>query len=96
LDRLKDYGTLKAIGATNGYVTKLILMQSFLFAIIGFIIAQLLLIGFQKGVASAGLVLSFPPILILGLFLVTLFISMGGSLFAIRKINSVEPASVFR
>lgn len=96
LDRLKDYGTLKAIGATNGYVTKLILMQSFLFAIIGFVIAQLMLFGFQKGVASAGLVLNFPPILVLGLFLVTLFISMGGSLFAIRKINGVEPASVFR
>jgi putative ABC transport system permease protein len=96
LDRLKDYGTLKAIGATNGYVTKLILMQSFLFAVVGFIIAQLLLFGFQKGVAGAGLILNFPPILILGLFLVTLFISMGGSLFAIRKINSLEPASVFR
>ncbi|WP_448960127.1 ABC transporter permease [Larkinella arboricola] len=96
LDRLKDYGTLKAIGATNGYVTKLILMQSFLFAIMGFVIAMLLLVGFQKGVAGAGLILNFPPIFVLGLFLVTLFISMGGSLFAIRKINSVEPASVFR
>ncbi len=96
LDRLKDYGTLKAIGATNGYVTKLILMQSFLFAVVGFIIAQLMLFGFQKSVANAGLVLNFPPLLILGLFLVTLFISMGGSLFAIRKINGVEPASVFR
>lgn len=96
LDRLKDYGTLKAIGATNGYVTRLILMQSFLFAVIGFIIAILLLFGFQKAVVGAGLVLHFPPVLILGLFVVTLFISMGGSLFAIRKINSVEPASVFR
>lgn len=96
LDRLKDYGTLKAIGATNGYVTRLILMQSFLFAVIGFLIAVLLLFGFQKGVEGAGLVLNFPPLLVLGLFIVTLFISMGGSLFAIRKINSVEPASVFR
>jgi putative ABC transport system permease protein len=96
LDRIKDYGTLKAMGATNGYVRRLILVQSFLFAIIGFVFALLLLFGFSKGVASAGLVVKFTAIELLGLFLVTFIISVGGSLFAIRKINSVEPASVFR
>ncbi len=96
LDRIKDYGTLKAIGATNGYVRKLILLQSFLFAIIGFVLALLLIYGFSKGVESAGLIVKFSPVELLGLFLVTFAISVGGSLFAIRKINSVEPASVFR
>lgn len=96
LDRLKDYGTLKAIGATNGYVTKLILMQAFLFAVVGYLLALALLWGFKQGVANAGLILELSPVMVIGLFLTTLFISMGGSLFAIRKINSVEPASVFR
>lgn len=96
LDRMKDYGTLKAIGATNGYVMRLILTQSFLFAIVGFFLAFLLLTGFKNGVASAGLVINYSMKEILGLFIVTVFISVGGSLFAIRKINSVEPASVFR
>jgi putative ABC transport system permease protein len=96
LDRIKDYGTLKAIGATNGYVRRLILLQSFLFAIIGFVLALLLIYGFSKGVESAGLIVKFSPVELLGLFLITFAISVGGSLFAIRKINSVEPASVFR
>lgn len=96
LDRIKDYGTLKAIGATNGYVRRLILTQAFLFAIVGFSLAFLLLVGFSKGVESAGLLIRFSPVEILGLFLITIFISVGGSLFAIRKINHVEPASVFR
>jgi putative ABC transport system permease protein len=96
LDRIKDYGTLKAIGATNGYVRRLILTQAFLFALAGFILAFLLLEGFRRGVAGAGLILAFSPAEIAGLFLITLFISVGGSLFAIRKINSVEPAAVFR
>ncbi len=96
LDRMKDYGTLKAIGATNGYVRRLILTQAFLFALIGFILAILLLEGFRMGVYNAGLVYTYSPLLILGLFLITIFISVGGSLFAIRKINGVEPASVFR
>lgn len=96
LDRIKDYGTLKAIGATNSYVRNLILLQSFFFAIIGFVIAFALLIGFKKGVENAGLAINYSTWEILGLFVITLFISMGGSLFAIKKINGVEPASVFR
>lgn len=96
LDRIKDYGTLKAIGATNGYVRNLILMQSFLFAIVGFILAFLLLQLFRIGVQEAGLVFHYSPIQLLGMFFITIFISVGGSLFAIKKINSVEPASVFR
>ena len=96
LDRIKDYGTLKAIGATNGYVRNLILIQSLLFALIGFSLAMLLLFGFSTGVESAGLVITYGWKEILGLFLVTLFISIGGSYFAISKVNGVEPASVFR
>ncbi len=96
LDRLKDYGTFKAIGASNGYVRKLILTQALLFALIGFIIALLLLFLFKQGVANAGLILNLSPRLIVILLLVTLFISVGGSLFAIRKINKLEPASVFK
>jgi len=96
LDRIKDYGTLKAIGATNGYVRNLILIQSLLFALIGFSLAMLLLFGFLTGVESAGLVITYGWKEILGLFLVTLFISIGGSYFAISKVNGVEPASVFR
>jgi putative ABC transport system permease protein len=96
LDRIRDYGTLKAIGATNGYVRRLILTQSFLFALAGFAFAYMLLEGFRKGVANAGLVFNYTAIQIAGLFIITVFISVGGSLFAIRKINSVEPASVFK
>lgn len=96
LDRIKDYGTLKAIGATNSYVRNLILLQSFIFALIGFSLAFMLLNGFKNGVANAGLVINYSVAEIFGLFLITVFISVGGSFFAIKKINSVEPASVFR
>ena len=95
LDRLKDYGTLKAIGAKNGYVNRLIIAQAFLFALIGYSIAMLLLYGFKVGVESSGLVIEITPMFALFLLLVTLTISVGGSLFAVRKIAKLEPASVF-
>ncbi|MET3114650.1 putative ABC transport system permease protein [Pedobacter sp. CG_S7] len=95
LDRLVDYGTLKAIGATNGFVTRLILTQAFLFAIIGFLIAIALLILFKNAVAGAGLIINLDWQLSLLLLAVTLVISVGGSLFAVVKISRLEPASIF-
>ena len=96
LDRLKDYGTLKAIGASNKFISRLILTQAAIFAIVGFFIAYLLLLGFKKGVAYSGLIFSFSPLLLLGIFIVIGFISIGGASFALKRIKGIEPASVFR
>lgn len=95
LDRVKDYGTLKAIGANNTYVNKLLIMQAFLYALIGFSIAFLLLFGFAQGVKNSGLDIKFSVGFVSFLLGITLFISIGGSLFAVRKISKLEPASVF-
>jgi len=96
LDRLKDYGTLKAIGAGNGYIRRLILTQALLFAGVGFAIGMLLLQGFRFGVAKSGLIFSFSPLIIGAMFATILLISLGGASFALRRISSVEPAAVFR
>lgn len=95
LDRLVDYGTLKAIGATNYFVSRLILTQALLFALIGFAIAFLLLLLFKLWVANVGLIINLDITLILILLAITLFMSVGGSLFAVVKISKVEPASIF-
>ena len=96
IDRLRDYGTLKAIGATNGYITRLILSQALLISMVGFAFGRLLVEGFRMGIAQAGTLFHFPPAVQIGFFLLTLIISLGGSLFAIRRINSLEPAQIFR
>jgi len=96
LDRIKDYGTLKGIGASNGYIIKLILLQAFLFSLVGFIIGYFFMDLFRRGVASAGTVFEYSPPIITAFFFITLLISVGGAAFAIKRIVSLEPASVFR
>lgn len=96
IDRIKDYGTLKAIGATNGYVSRLILMQALLFAVVGYVVGRGMVEGFRFGIAQSGTLFYFPGWFDYALFGVTLLISLGGSVFAIRRINSLEPATVFR
>lgn len=96
LDRIRDYGTLKAIGASNGYVRRLILTQAAIFAITGFTIAYALLEGFRNGVRGRGLIFEFSWAVKLGIFGVTLFIALFGAIFALRRITNLEPAAVFR
>lgn len=96
IDRIKDYGTMKAIGATNGFIVKLIYLQASIFAVLGFAIGYVFLIGFKAGIASSGLFFSYPPAFIAFLVLVVLVIALGGATFAVRRIVKLEPASVFR
>jgi len=96
IDRIKDYGTMKAIGATNAYITKLILLQAFILALIGYAIALVLLELFRSGIANAGTIFAYTPLMRLAFFGITLTLSLTGSLFAIFRIRKIEPASVFR
>lgn len=96
LDRIKDYGTLKAIGASNNYIRKLILIQAVLFAVIGYILAYILLLAFKAGVAGTGLLVHYRPDVLVGIFVVIVSISVIAATFALRRIKGVEPASVFR
>lgn len=96
VDRLRDYGTLKAIGANNSYIRNLILIQALFFAFIGYGIGILLLQGFRNGIAKTGVLFDYSLAIKIGFFLVTMFISLGGAIFAMRRIGKLEPASVFR
>lgn len=95
-DRLKDYATLKAIGATNGYVRNLILTQAIIFAVIGFFIGIALMESFRLGIANAGVMFSYTWPMYGAFALVTILISTSGAIAAINRITKVEPASVFR
>ena len=95
-DRIKDYGTLKAIGASGKYITRLVVAQSVIYALIGYLASLILLIISKIGMAKGGLIISLTPALLGFLFLTTLIISVGSSYFSIRKLKKVEPSSVFR
>jgi putative ABC transport system permease protein len=96
LDRIKDYGTLKAIGADNKYIRNLITMQARLIHIVGFAVGMAMIEGFRNGIAKTGVFFDFPWWLRMAFFMVTLMISLLGSSFAIRRITKLEPAQVFR
>ncbi|MDR1221736.1 MAG: ABC transporter permease [Tannerella sp.] len=90
-DRIRDYGTVKAIGGSNRIILKLILRQAVLYTVIGFLLTAALLAASKSllGVnLSAGLLLI--------LFSTTLIMSLAGSFFCLRKIFKLEPVQIFR
>jgi len=96
IERLNDYATMKAIGASNGYVTRIILAQAIIIATVGFGVAVLGLIGFRQGIAGAGVLFDYGWELWTALLIATLVLAGGGASLAILRIRKVEPASVFR
>lgn len=96
VDRLRDYGTFKAIGADNLYIRNLILTQALFFSLFGYGLAIVLIEGFRNGIANSGILFIYSLPVKIGFFVITLVISMGGAIFAMRRIAKLEPASVFK
>ena len=96
LDRIREFGTLKAVGATNIDLGLLLLGQSIAYALIGSLIGLALVTGMANGMRSAKLTLIFPPALTIGTVLGMMLVCMFASSLALLRIRKVEPAAVFR
>ncbi len=95
-DHLKEYATLKAMGYTHGYLRKVVLQQSIILALLGFLpgIGVSMLI-FSKAAGVTGLPLEMDIEAALFIFGLTLFMCAGSGILALRKLRAVDPAEVF-
>ena len=97
LDNLRYFGTLKAMGVSNGMLLRMILLQALLVGAIGY--------GLGVGAASAwGILLAghtqiafrLPWQLLLVSAVAVLSICLASAALSIRKVMRLEPAEVFR
>jgi len=96
IEHLREFGTLKAIGATNRTIYKIILEQAVINAVIGYLLAFALSLLLKEGYEAMGVAMVIPRSLILALFGVTLAMCLSASLISIRKIRTLDPVMVFR
>jgi putative ABC transport system permease protein len=96
VERIPEYATLRALGATDWYIRSVILCQALAIAVLGYAagLACAGAIAFAARDASAALLLSWP--LALALLAVTVLMCSSASLLSIRKVLAVDPATVFR
>jgi putative ABC transport system permease protein len=96
LQYIREYGTLKAMGARNSMVVRVILLQAMISAAIGFVVGGVLAFAMQAAMAKASLSVALFP----GLFGVTLIVTIAmcsfAALLSIVKVLRLDPASVFK
>ena len=97
VENLRQFGALKAIGASTGMLARMILLQSFTVGFIGYGVGVGLATLFGVLVAAGGN-LPFQETwpLLLGVFIALIGICSLSSAISIRKLAKLEPAIVFR
>jgi len=96
LEHIREYGTLKAMGASNTQVGTAIVAQALAGALPAHLLAGGLLLIAGKFIGGKGIHLSlgWDQYCMLGLF--TAGVCVAASLLSVYKVMSVEPAEVFR
>ena len=72
LDHIREYGTLKAMGATNGYLYRVIIQQAVISAVIGYAMAMAVSSLVVSGSRQGGAAILMPPSMAVGMFGLTL------------------------
>jgi putative ABC transport system permease protein len=96
VDNIREFGTLKAVGAKNLDLAMLLLVQSVLYGAIGATIGLALVSQMARGIRSAKLTLVMPPVLTFGTFFFMILMCTLASGLALLRLRKVEPAMVFR
>jgi putative ABC transport system permease protein len=96
VDHQRDYGTLKAIGASNRFVCGIILRQAAISALAGYAAGMTIALVIVRLSRSWGAVISAPWQLAAAMFILSLLMCSGASLVSIHKILRLEPALVFK
>lgn len=96
VDHIREYGTLKAMGATNGYLYRIIITQAVVSGLISFVIGIVvsLVISHVSMSGTLAIIVNFP--LGVALFLLTMAMCCLSSVVAIRKATTIDPAMVFK
>jgi putative ABC transport system permease protein len=96
LDRLREYGILKAIGAGDGYICRLVAKQACMLAGAGYAVALAMCTVVVRAARDSGAPIVLPWQLAALLLVMAFGMSLGGSVFSIRKALAVDPSLVMK
>lgn len=95
-DHLPQYATLKAIGYGNGYLAWVVLQESLILAVLGFLVGWAASVGaYQVLSATTGLPLRMTPDRVGWVFAATVAMCAASGLIALVGLFRADPADVF-
>jgi putative ABC transport system permease protein len=96
LEHIREYGTLKAMGARNSAIVRVILYQALLSAATGFVLGGAMTVGSRAAMRAANLSVLLPPNLVAGTAVLTVVMCSLAAVLSIIKVLRLDPASVFK
>jgi len=96
VDHLKEYGTLKAIGASNGYLYRVIIEQAVISAVVGYALAMIVSTFVVQASSKGGAAILMPPSMMAGMFFLSVAMCITAALVSINKLTTLDPALVFK
>jgi putative ABC transport system permease protein len=93
---LREFGTLKAMGATNGYIYRVIMKQAVIAAVIGYALGISLSIFVVHESGRGGANILLPWQLGAGMFGLTVAMCVTAAFVSINKVTKLDPGMVFR
>ena len=96
MDHIREYGTLKAMGAPNSYIYKVIITQAGIAAVVGYGLAMLVSFFVVRASQTGGAAILLPLPMAVGIFFLTLLMCVSAAVVSINKVTSLDPAMVFR
>ncbi|HVK83111.1 MAG TPA: FtsX-like permease family protein [Kofleriaceae bacterium] len=96
LQYIREYGTLKAMGAKNGAVVRVILSQAMISAVLGFAVGAPMAMGMRAAMKGANLSVALSPELYVATLVITTVMCAFAALLSIVKVLRLDPASVFK
>lgn len=96
MEHIKEFGTLKALGADNFEIYKIIFSQALINALVGYLISLLITLASVKLYQAVGTVMVINGWLNLVVLALTLFMCLSAAAVSIRKIKRIDPAILFR
>jgi putative ABC transport system permease protein len=96
IDHLAEFGTLRAIGASNRYIYGVIIRQAVLSSLCGYALGLLATMWIVRLVSDLGPVILLPKWMIAGVLVLTILMCIGAALISIRKVTRLDPSMVFK
>lgn len=96
MDHIREYGTLKAMGAPNSYVFGVIITQAAIAAVIGYAIGMIVSVFVVRGGVMGGAAILLNWQTVVGMFFLTLAMCMCAAFVSVNKIMTLDPAMVFK
>ena len=95
-EKIPEFGTLKAIGASKGFINKMLLGQVFIYITLSFVMGTILAILFDVVGGGGGIPILIDIFASIYIYIAYLAVGIACSIFSIKKVHKIDPAIVFK